>query len=211
VPIEDTVGAMAEMVKAGYVRYIALSEVSAQTMRKVHSIHPISDLQIEYSLISRGIEKDILPTLRELGIGLTAYGVLSRGLISGHWSKAREGDNDFPASTLGSRAKTWARTCNSSKNCENRRVPRARPLHKWRLLGCSRRERISPLSLARARAIALMSPSARSTLNSALRMWSRSSVLSRRRRSQAPDTTRTCWVSSTPRRPAECYLMGSTE
>jgi aryl-alcohol dehydrogenase-like predicted oxidoreductase len=95
VPIEDTVGAMAEMVKAGYVRYIGLSEVSAQTIRKAHAIHPIADLQIEYSLISRGIEKDILPTLRELGIGLTAYGVLSRGLISGHWSKAREGDGDF--------------------------------------------------------------------------------------------------------------------
>jgi aryl-alcohol dehydrogenase-like predicted oxidoreductase len=61
----------------------------------VHAIHPISNLQVEYSLISRGIEKDILPTLRELGIGLTAYGVLSRGLISGHWSKAREGDSDF--------------------------------------------------------------------------------------------------------------------
>ena len=95
VPIEDTVGAMSEMVKAGYVRYIGLSEVSAQTIPKAHAIHPIADLQIEYSLISRGIEKDILPTLRELGIGLTAYGVLSRGLISGHWSKAREGDGDF--------------------------------------------------------------------------------------------------------------------
>jgi aryl-alcohol dehydrogenase-like predicted oxidoreductase len=95
VPIEDTVGAMAEMVKAGYIRYIGLSEVSAQTIRKTHAIHPMADLQIEYSLISRGIEKDILPTLRELGIGLTAYGVLSRGLISGHWSKAREGDGDF--------------------------------------------------------------------------------------------------------------------
>jgi aryl-alcohol dehydrogenase-like predicted oxidoreductase len=95
VPIEDTVGAMAEMVKAGYVRYIGLSEVSAQTIRKAHAIHPISDLQIEYSLISRGIETETLPTLRELGIGLTAYGVLSRGLISGHWSKTREGDGDF--------------------------------------------------------------------------------------------------------------------
>jgi len=95
VPIEDTVGAMADMVKAGYVRYVGLSEVSAPTIRKAHVIHPISDLQIEYSLISRGIEKDILPTLRELGIGVTAYGVLSRGLISGHWSKAREGDGDF--------------------------------------------------------------------------------------------------------------------
>jgi aryl-alcohol dehydrogenase-like predicted oxidoreductase len=95
VPIEDTVGAMAEMVKAGYIRHIGLSEISAQTIRKAHRKHPIADLQIEYSLISRGVEKDILPALRELGIGLTAYGVLSRGLISGHWSKAREGDGDF--------------------------------------------------------------------------------------------------------------------
>ena len=87
VPIEDTVGAMAEMVKAGYVRHIGLSEVSAQTVRKAHAVHPIGDLQIEYSLISRGIEKEILPTLRELGVGITAYGVLSRGLISGHWSR----------------------------------------------------------------------------------------------------------------------------
>jgi aryl-alcohol dehydrogenase-like predicted oxidoreductase len=95
IPIEDTVGAMADMVKAGYVRSIGLSEVSAQTIRKAHAVHPIGDLQIEYSLISRGVEKDILPTLRELGIGLTAYSVLSRGLISGHWSKEREGEGDF--------------------------------------------------------------------------------------------------------------------
>jgi aryl-alcohol dehydrogenase-like predicted oxidoreductase len=95
VPVEDTVGAIADMVKAGYVRYIGLSEVSAQTVRQAHAVHPISDLQIEYSLISRSIESETLPTLRELGIGLTAYGVLSRGLISGHWSKAREGDGDF--------------------------------------------------------------------------------------------------------------------
>jgi aryl-alcohol dehydrogenase-like predicted oxidoreductase len=87
VPIEDTIGAMAEMEKAGYIRHIGLSEVSAQTLRKAHAVHPICDLQIEYSLISRGIENSILPALRELGIGLTACGVLSRGLVSGHWSK----------------------------------------------------------------------------------------------------------------------------
>ena len=88
VPIEETVGAIAEMVKAGYVRHIGLSEVGADTIRRAHKVHPISDLQIEYSLISRGIEDEILPTCRELGIGITAYGVLSRGLISGHLSKA---------------------------------------------------------------------------------------------------------------------------
>jgi len=95
VPIEDTVGAIADMVKAGYIRHIGLSEVGSDTIRRAHAVHPISDLQIEYSLISRGIESDILKTCRELGIGVTAYGVLSRGLISGHWSKARTGGQDF--------------------------------------------------------------------------------------------------------------------
>ncbi|MEM6353990.1 MAG: aldo/keto reductase [Cyanobacteria bacterium P01_D01_bin.14] len=89
VPIEETVGAIAEMVQAGYVRHIGLSEVGADTIRRAQAVHPISDLQIEYSLISRGIEADILPVTQELGIGITAYGVLSRGLLSGHWSKER--------------------------------------------------------------------------------------------------------------------------
>jgi aryl-alcohol dehydrogenase-like predicted oxidoreductase len=94
VPIEDTIGTLADMVKAGYVRHIGLSEVGAATIRRAAAVHPISDLQIEYSLISRRIEEAILPTCRELGIGITAYGVLSRGLISGHWSKARGGERD---------------------------------------------------------------------------------------------------------------------
>jgi aryl-alcohol dehydrogenase-like predicted oxidoreductase len=89
VPIEETVGAIAEMVQAGHVRHIGLSEVGAETLRRAHAVHPITDLQIEYSLISRGIEAAILPTARELGIGITAYGVLSRGLISGHWQADR--------------------------------------------------------------------------------------------------------------------------
>ncbi|GGT08326.1 aldo/keto reductase [Streptomyces kurssanovii] len=98
VPIEETVGAIKEMVDAGYVRHIGLSEVDAATIRRGHAVHPITDLQIEYSLISRAVEADILPTLRELGIGLTAYGVLSRGLISGHWSADRTaGPGDFRA------------------------------------------------------------------------------------------------------------------
>ena len=83
VPIEDTVGAIADMVKAGYVRAIGLSEVGAETIRRAHAVHPICDLQIEYSLISRSPEAAIFPALRELGIGVTAYGVLSRGLLSG--------------------------------------------------------------------------------------------------------------------------------
>ena len=82
VPIEDTIGAIAEQVEAGYVRHIGLSEVGVETIRRAAAVHPICDLQIEYSLISRGIEAQILPTCRELGIGVTAYGVLSRGLIS---------------------------------------------------------------------------------------------------------------------------------
>ncbi|AYN35767.1 aldo/keto reductase [Streptomyces albus] len=90
VPIEETVGAVAELVKAGHVRHIGLSEVGAETIRRAAATAPIADLQIEYSLISRGPEERILPTTRELGIGITAYGVLSRGLISGHFSRDRE-------------------------------------------------------------------------------------------------------------------------
>jgi pyridoxine 4-dehydrogenase len=95
VPIEETIGAMAEMIKAGYIKHIGLSEVGSETIRRAHAVHPIADLQIEYSLVSRGIESDILKTCRELGIGITAYGVLSRGLISGHWSKDRATAQDF--------------------------------------------------------------------------------------------------------------------
>jgi aryl-alcohol dehydrogenase-like predicted oxidoreductase len=83
VPIEDTIGAIADMVRAGYVRHIGLSEVGAATVRRAHKVHPICDLQIEYSLMSRGIEAAILPAARELGIAITAYGVLSRGILSG--------------------------------------------------------------------------------------------------------------------------------
>jgi aryl-alcohol dehydrogenase-like predicted oxidoreductase len=89
VPIEDTVGAIAEMVKAGYVRHIGLSEASATTVRRAHAAHPVAALQIEYSLFSRDIEHEILPTLRELGIALVAYGVLSGGLISDRAEAAR--------------------------------------------------------------------------------------------------------------------------
>jgi aryl-alcohol dehydrogenase-like predicted oxidoreductase len=89
VPIEETVGAIAELVQAGHVRHVGLSEVGAGTLRRAHAVHPVADLQMEYSLISRGIEDEILPTCRELGVGITAYGVLSRGLISGHFSRDR--------------------------------------------------------------------------------------------------------------------------
>ena len=92
VPIEDTVGAIAELVQAGYVRYIGLSEMGAQTIRRAHAVHPIAALQIEYSLMSRGIEAEILPTVRELGISVTAYGILSRGLLSSGTARLAPGD-----------------------------------------------------------------------------------------------------------------------
>ncbi len=91
VPIEDVVGAIADLIKAGYVRHIGLSEVGAETLRRAQAVHPIADLQIEYALVSRGPEQQIIPTLRELGIGMTAYGVLSRGLLAGS-RPAAQGD-----------------------------------------------------------------------------------------------------------------------
>ncbi|MFF3938068.1 aldo/keto reductase [Streptomyces phaeofaciens] len=98
VPIEETVGAIAELVEKGYVRHIGLSEVGAETIRRAAATAPIADLQIEYALISRGIERSILPVTRELGISITAYGVLARGLISGHFTADRKfAPNDFRA------------------------------------------------------------------------------------------------------------------
>jgi aryl-alcohol dehydrogenase-like predicted oxidoreductase len=82
VPIEDTVGAIAEMIQAGYVRYLGLSEMGPDTIARAHAVHPVTALQIEYSLMSRGIEAAIRPAMRELGIGITAYGIMSRGLLS---------------------------------------------------------------------------------------------------------------------------------
>ncbi len=92
VPIEDTIGAIAEMIQAGYVRYIGLSEMGAQTIRRAHAVQPVAALQIEYSLMSRGIEAEILPTVRELGISVTAYGILSRGLLSSGTARLAPGD-----------------------------------------------------------------------------------------------------------------------
>lgn len=83
VPIEDTIGAIGDLIRAGYVRFAGLSEVGAETIRRAHAVQPIADLQIEYAMVSRGPEKAIFPVLEELGIGVTAYGVLSRGLLSG--------------------------------------------------------------------------------------------------------------------------------
>ena len=96
VPIEDTVGAIAELVQAGYVRHIGLSEAGADTIRRANAVHPIAALQIEYSLLTRSIEAEILPTVRELGIAVTAYGVLSRGLLTGGFQPGQPRDpRDF--------------------------------------------------------------------------------------------------------------------
>lgn len=92
VPIEDTIGALADLVRTGFVRHIGLSEVGPATIRRAAQVHPIVDLQIEYSLMSRSIEAAILPTCRELGISVTAYGVLSRGLLGGRTSPGAVSD-----------------------------------------------------------------------------------------------------------------------
>lgn len=128
VPIEETVGAIAELVEKGYVRHIGLSEVGAETIRRAAATAPITDLQIEYSLISRGIEDEILPTTRELGIAVTAYGVLSRGLISatspvtGSWRRGTSGPSR-PASRgrTSSTTWTWSTPCGRSPSRRGRR------------------------------------------------------------------------------------------
>jgi aryl-alcohol dehydrogenase-like predicted oxidoreductase len=96
VPIEDTVGAIGEMIDKGYVRYVGLSEVGPDTIRRAHAVRPVADLQIEYSLISRDMERAILPTVRKLGVGITAYGVLSRGLLSARAAEAAATRSRFP-------------------------------------------------------------------------------------------------------------------
>jgi aryl-alcohol dehydrogenase-like predicted oxidoreductase len=95
VPIEDTVGAIAECVEAGWVRHIGLSEVGPETLRRGAAVHPISDLQIEYALTTRNIERSVLPACRELGIGLTVYGVFARGLLTGGWQPGASAPGDF--------------------------------------------------------------------------------------------------------------------
>ena len=95
-PIEDTVGAMAELVQAGKVRHIGLSEASAETIRRAHAVHPIAAVQTEYSLWTRDVEQEILPTLQELGIALVAYSPLGRGFLSGRFSSTEElDDSDY--------------------------------------------------------------------------------------------------------------------
>lgn len=154
VPVEETVGAIAELVEAGHVRHIGLSEVGAETIRRAASVAPIADLQIEYSLISRGIEESILPTVRELGIGVTAYGVLSRGLISGHFARDRElAANDFRGMSPRFQGDNLARNLDLverlRKVAEGKGVSVAQTAIAWVL---ARGEDIVPLVGARTRA-----------------------------------------------------------
>jgi aryl-alcohol dehydrogenase-like predicted oxidoreductase len=125
VPIEETISALAELVQKGVIRYIGLSEASAETIRKAAGVHPITALQIEYSLWSRDIEATILPTIRELGTGLVAYAPLSRGFLSGDFKKPEDikdsrvhmpryqGENFYKNLELVEKIKTLA----AEKNC----------------------------------------------------------------------------------------------
>lgn len=124
VPIEETIEAIADMVKAGYVRHIGLSEMGPATIRRAMAVHPIVDLQIEYALVSRSLETAIMPVLAEAGVGMTAYGVLSRGLLSGSHPKDRSdlrahmprfatdnrSTNGLAVTTLDALAKEWGHT-----------------------------------------------------------------------------------------------------
>jgi aryl-alcohol dehydrogenase-like predicted oxidoreductase len=150
VPIEDTIGAIGEMVKAGYVRQIGLSEVGPETVRRARSVHPISDLQIEYSLISRGPEASIFPALSELGIGVTAYGVLSRGLLSGS-RPASVGDfrARMPRFTVGNRERNELLVAALGRLARERRVRPAQLAISWVL---AKGEHIVPVIGARTRA-----------------------------------------------------------
>ena len=139
VPIEDTVGAIGELIEAGYVRHVGLSEVGAETIRRAAAVRAIADLQIEYSLIARAIEGEILPTCRELGIGVTAYAVLGRGLISGHWSKAREERPDtrraasrFVGAERSTTISSWSKRCARSRRRAGRASRRSPSPGCWR-------------------------------------------------------------------------------
>jgi aryl-alcohol dehydrogenase-like predicted oxidoreductase len=144
VPIEETVGAIAEMIEAGYVRYLGLSEMGPETIRRAHAVHPVTALQIEYSLMSRGIEAEILPAIRELGISVTAYGVLSRGLLNRDTARIAEGDPRarFPRFQGGNLERNLALLDALEKIAEHRGVSTAQLAIAWVL---SRGDDIIPL------------------------------------------------------------------
>jgi aryl-alcohol dehydrogenase-like predicted oxidoreductase len=154
VPIEDTVGAVGEMIDAGYVRYVGLSEVGAETIRRAHAVRPVAELQIEYSLMSRGIEREILPTVRELGISVTAYGIMSRGLLNRDTARLAEGDPRarFPRFQQGSLERNLALLDELEKIAGERGVSTAQLAIAWvaaqgediiPLIGTKRRSRLA--------------------------------------------------------------------
>ncbi|HEX2818956.1 MAG TPA: aldo/keto reductase [Streptosporangiaceae bacterium] len=154
VPVEDTVGAVAEMIKAGYVRYLGLSEMGADTIRRAHAVHPVAALQIEYSLMSRGIEARILPTVRELGISVTAYGILSRGLLSSGTARLAPSDprSRFPRFRAENHARNLELLTALEADAEARGVTAAQLAIAWvaargddiiPLIGTKRRDRLA--------------------------------------------------------------------
>ncbi|HEY4187345.1 MAG TPA: aldo/keto reductase [Polyangia bacterium] len=153
VPIEDTIGAIAELVKAGYVRYIGLSEVGADTIRRAAKVHPISDLQIEYSLVSRGPEAAIFPTLTELRIGVTAYGALSRGLLTGSRPREKDLRANLPRFTAANVEKNQAIVGALARLAAARGVTPAQLAIAWvRAKGAAQRLAVVPTIGARTRA-----------------------------------------------------------
>lgn len=150
VPIEETVGAIGDMIKAGYVRYVGLSEVGPETIRRAATVHPIVDLQIEYSLVSRSPEQKIFPVLDELGIAVTAYGVLSRGLLSG---SAKKGPGDirerFPRFSGENREKNQRIVQRLAETASRRCMTQSQLAIAWAL---ARRPSVIPVIGARTRA-----------------------------------------------------------
>lgn len=90
IPVEETIGAISDLVKAGYIKHVGVTQVDADTLRRAHATHPVSLVEAQYSLFNRSIEKEILPAARELGIGVSAFGTLAHGLLSGEWTEERE-------------------------------------------------------------------------------------------------------------------------
>jgi aryl-alcohol dehydrogenase-like predicted oxidoreductase len=173
--------------EAGYVRHVGLSEVGAATIRRAAAVHPIGDVQIEYSLLSRGIEDEILPTCRELGIGVTAYGVLSRGLLSGHWSRERDlSGHDFRAFQPRFRGRDLERNLALVEALRQSRRRRARRSPRLRSPGCCRAATTSSRWSARARGSGWPSRWPRPTSSSR----PRTSPASRRRSRPAPPPAR---------------------
>jgi aryl-alcohol dehydrogenase-like predicted oxidoreductase len=156
VPIEETVGAIKDLIQAGYVRHLGLSEAGPETIRRAHAVQQVTALQIEHSLMSRGIEAEVLPTCRELGIGVTAYGVLSRGLLGGRHEAGTElAAHDFrrtlPRFTGENLARNLAlveglRALAAEKGATPAQLAIAWALHRGRdvvpLVGARRRERL---------------------------------------------------------------------